>query len=273
MHAMTPCPSCGADRGHLLGCEHGTISLAPAAVAPVTGVPEAELDTTRPRALGVPIALAIAGIVGLSGPGQMLLRLFFGMWLHELGHATASWLCGVFAVPLPWITLNGGARSPAMIVCFFGLLGFAAWKKLAPRWLLAMPAAALLAGILLPFRHATTFIVFMGDGGALLYGTLLMLAAMLLPDESRLSRGALRWGYLVIGAGAFMDAFLTWFRSWRDVAELPFGRSDSSGLSDALRLVDESGWSETGLIRAYLGLSIVCFAALAAAMARQLSRR
>jgi hypothetical protein len=273
MPAMTPCPSGGADRGHLLGCEHGTISIAPAAVAPVTDAPDSELDTTRPRALGVPIALAIAGFLGLSGVGQLLLRLFFGMWLHELGHATASWSCGVFAVPLPWITLNGGARSPALIVVFFGLLGLAGWKKLAPPWLLAIPAAALLIGVLIPFKHATTFIVFMGDGGALVYGTVLMLAAMLLPDESRLARGALRWGYLVIGAGAFMDAFLTWFRSWRDFAELPFGRSDSSGLSDALRLVDESGWSETGLVRAYLGLSLLCFAALAAATVRQLVKR
>jgi hypothetical protein len=270
---VTPCPSCGADRGHLLGCESNTIAIAPAAAAPVTEVPDTELDTTRPRALGVPIALGLAGVIGMTGLGQMMLRLFFGMWLHELGHATASWICGVFAVPLPWITLGGQSRSPAMIIFFFGVLGFAAWKKLAPLWLLAIPAGALLVGILIPFKHATTFITFFGDGGALVYGTVLMLAALLLPDESRLSRGALRWGYLVIGAGAFMDAFLTWFRSWRDFAELPFGRSESSGLSDALKLVDVAGWSETGMIRAYLGLSLLCLAVLAGATVRQLTKR
>ena len=248
---MTPCPSCGADRGHLLGCEHNTISIAPPVAAVESAVPDGELDTTRPRALGVPIALAVAAFIGLSDLGQMLLRLLFGMWLHELGHASASWICGVFAVPLPWITLGGESRSAAMIVVFFGLLGLAAWRRLAPLWLLAIPAGVLLVGILIPLKHATTFIVFMGDGGSLVYGTLLMLGAMLLPDESRLSKGALRWGYLVIGAGAFMDAFLTWFRSWRDVAELPFGRSESS---------------------AYLGLSLLCLAVLAAAAVRSLTR-
>jgi hypothetical protein len=70
-----------------------------------------------------------------------------------------------------------------------------------------------------------------------------------------------------------MDAFLTWFRSWRDFAEIPFGRSESSGLSDALKLVDVAGWSETGMIRAYLGLSLLCLAVLAGATVRQLTKR
>lgn len=91
--------------------------------------------------------------------------------------------------------------------------------------------------------------------------------------EQRIARGGLRWGYLVIGAGAFMDAFITWVRAWRDVAELPFGRSESSGLSDALRLVDVSGWSETNLVRSFLLLGAVCLTVLAGVTARQLTRR
>jgi hypothetical protein len=131
----------------------------------------------------------------------------------------------------------------------------------------------LLVGLLVPFRHATTFIVFSGDGGALVLGTLLLLGAMLLPDESRLSRGALRWGYLVIGAGAFMDVFVSWVKSWRDVAELPFGRNEGSGLSDASRLVDISGWSEQGLVRSYLGLGFSCLAVMAVVVAFRLLKK
>ena len=197
------------------------------------------------------------------------------MWLHELGHTLASWVCGVFAVPLPWVTLGGGGRSPVFIVLLFGLLGGLAlrWRAEKQRLVvLCVPAVLLLIGLLVPFRHATTFIVFSGDGGAMVLGTVLMLGAVLLPDDARLSRGALRWGYLVIGAGAFMDAFITWVRSWRDFAELPFGRSESSGLSDALRLVDVSGWSEAGLVRAYLALGLACLAVLAIVTARQLTR-
>jgi hypothetical protein len=270
---MTPCPSCGADRGHLLGCERSTLSLAPSVPTRFAEEPASTVDTTRLRVWGVPIALAAATLVGLTGPGQFLLRVMFGMWLHELGHATASWFCGVFAVPLPWITLGGHARSPVFVALLVGALGFVAYRKLLAPWVLALPAAMLLVGLIIPFRHATTFIVFFGDGGALVFGTVLMLGAMLLPDEHRLARGGLRWGYLVIGAGAFMDAFLTWFRSWRDVAELPFGRSESSGLSDALRLVDESGWSERGMIRAYLALSVLCLSVLAITFSLSLRQR
>ncbi len=104
----------------------------------------------------------------------------------------------------------------------------------------------------------------------LVLGTALLLGAMLLPDESRFARGALRWGYVVIGAGAFMDAFVTWVKAWRDVAELPFGRSEASGLSDALRLVDESGWSESALVRNYLVLGLICLVVMGVFVARQL---
>ena len=272
---MTPCPSCGADRGHLLGCEFSTITLAPAAAPVALDAPEQ--DTSRARAWGVPIALGIAAVLGLTGPGGFLLRILFGMWLHEAGHAMASWICGVVAVPLPWLTLGGQSRSPFFIVLLFGglgALGWRGWKGEEKRLLIiaAVLGSVLLLGVLVPFRHATTFIVFSGDGGALVLGTVFMLAAMLLPDEWRIARGGLRWGYLVIGAGAFMDAFITWVRSWRDVAELPFGRSESSGISDALRLVDVSGWSETFLIRSHLALGIICLAVLAGVTTRQLLR-
>ena len=272
MTPMTPCPSCGADRGHLLGCEHSTISLTPA--APPVSLAEPTIDTTRARAWGVPIALAVAALIGLTGPGAFLERILFGMWLHELGHTIASWCCGVFAVPLPWLTLGGGSRSPGFIVLLFGLLGGLGWAwREEKRRLVVLAAPVLVIGLLVPFRHATTFIVFSGDGGAMVLGTVLMLGAVLLPDDSRLSRGALRWGYLVIGAGAFMDASITWVRSWRDFAELPLGRSESSGLSDAMRLIEDSGWSEAGLVHAYLAVGTVCLVVLTVVTSVRLRRR
>jgi hypothetical protein len=276
---MTPCPSCGADRGHLLGCEHNTISLTPSAPAPV--VNDLDLqgpDTTRMRAAAVPIALAIAGLLALTGPGALLLRVLFGMWLHEFGHAIASWFCGVVAVPLPWVTMGGQERSFLFPVLLFGGLGALGWRwwKAEQRALVAVPGVLgvlLMIGLLMPFSRATTFIVFSGDGGALVLGTVLMLGAMLLPDESRLSHGALRWGYLVIGAGAFMDVFVSWVKSWRDFADLPFGRNEGSGLSDASRLVDVSGWSEQGLVRSYLGLAFFCLAVMAVVVAFRLLKQ
>lgn len=234
---------------------------------------EPEVDTSRARAWGVPIALAVAVVVGLTTPGQFLLRVLFGMWLHELGHAAASWCCGVFAVPLPWLTLGGEERSPFFIVLLFGALAALAYRFASHRRWLLIPAGILLVGLLVPLRHVSTFITFFGDGGAMVFGTLFMLGAMVLPDGARVARGGLRWGYLVIGACAFIDAFLTWVRAWRDVAELPFGRSEASGLSDASKLVDVAGWTETGLVRSYLALGLVCLAVLAVMTVRQLTRR
>ena len=272
---MTPCPSCGADRGHLLGCEHGTIALP---AAPPVSLDDGAPDTTRARAWGVPIALAVAALLSFTMPGSLLLRLCFGMWLHEAGHALASWFCGVIAVPLPWVTMGAQVRSPFFIALLFGGLGalcYRLWRREQQR-LVPLPAslgALLLIGVLVPFRHATTFIVFCGDGGALVLGTVFMLGAVLLPDELRVSRGGLRWGYLVIGAGAFMDAFVTWVKAWRDWAELPLGRNEGSGLSDASRLIDVSGWSEAGLVRSYLALGLVCLGVLAALTAWRLLSR
>lgn len=192
------------------------------------------------------------------------------MWLHELGHALASWCCGIVAFPLPWLTLSGDARSPVFILLLLATLGILGHRWRRELWL-AVPLVLL--GVLIPFRHATTFITFFGDGGALVLGTVLMLAAMSLPDDVALTRGGLRWGYLVIGAGAFMDVSHTWFAAWRDVAELPFGRSESSGLSDASRLVDLSGWSETTLVRSHLGLAALCLAVLAGVISRRVRRQ
>ena len=271
---MTPCPSCGADRGHLLGCEHGTTPLLPAAA-----LDDGATDTTRARVWGVFIALAVAALLAFTTPGSLLLRLCFGMWLHEAGHALSSWFCGVIAVPLPWVTMGAQGRSTPFILLLFsslGALGYRLWRGERKR-LVAVPASLgslLLVGVLVPFRHATTFIVFCGDGGALVLGTLFMLGAMLLPDDVRLARGGLRWGYLVIGAGAFMDAFVTWVKAWRDWAELPLGRNEGSGLSDASRLLDVSGWSEAGLVRSYLALGLGCLGVLTALTAwRLISRR
>ncbi len=263
------CPSCGANVGHLLGCEQGTVSFE-REPAPSAHVADELIATPmRGRALAVPVALTVMGLLAFTGFGQAALRVFFGMWLHELGHAVAAWTCGITAVPLPWVTMQGEERSKvfiAMELAALGALGWRLWGREESRALVAVPAAALgalLVGVLVPLHRATAFITFSGDGGALVFGALLM-ALSTVPDESRLARGGLRWGYLVIGAGAFADVFHQWFAAWRDVAELPLGRIEGVGLSDATRLLDQHGWSEQGMIRAYLGLGLACLSLLTA---------
>src|SRR5437764_571263 len=61
----------------------------------------------RIRAWAIPSALLFAFLLVSTGPGRAVVRIFFSMWVHELGHAVAAWLCGVLAVPGPWRTLTG----------------------------------------------------------------------------------------------------------------------------------------------------------------------
>lgn len=259
----TPCPACGAERGHFYDCP---IEGAPAVSAPPEAVaPLVEPDFPRARWLALPITLGAMLLVAFT-PLRFVLAVLFGMWLHEAGHAAAAWLTGAPAVPLPWVTLGGHERSVLFIALELAALG--AWLHFKrTHWRrVAGVAAALLLGLALPRSTADVFILFAGDGGALVLGTLLMLAVFL-PDESRLSRGALRWGWLVIGAGAFASTVVTWLRAVRDRDEIPFGRIEGVGLSDPSRLVDEHGWTPAGLVRAYLALAAVCLLVLAVTFA------
>src|SRR5262249_8535171 len=62
---------------------------------------EAALEQ-RLRTWAIPVALAGAFILVAIFP--TLVRIFFSMWVHEIGHATAAWMCGYLAFPGPWLT-------------------------------------------------------------------------------------------------------------------------------------------------------------------------
>ena len=84
-------------------------------------------------------------------------------------------------------------------------------------------------------------IIFGGDGGAMVIGTLLILT-FFAPEGSKFRHGALRWGLLVIGAAAFVDTASTWWRARTDLGVIPFGEIEGVGLSDPSKLA-EAGWS------------------------------
>ena len=75
----------------------------------------------RLRTWAIPAALVLAFVLVSTGPGHFLLRIFFSMWVHEVGHATAAWLCGYLAFPGPWLTPVASKQS-----LFFELLVLAA---------------------------------------------------------------------------------------------------------------------------------------------------
>jgi UDP-N-acetylmuramyl pentapeptide phosphotransferase/UDP-N-acetylglucosamine-1-phosphate transferase len=130
--------------------------------------------------------------------------------------------------------------------------------------LAALLPVQLFCTLALSEARAKQLIVFMGDGGCLLLGTLLMLTVYA-PEDSALKRGWLRWGFLVIGAAAFADAFAQWWASRTDFDRIPFGMNEGAGLSDPSVLSQTYGWSTDQIVSRYVTLGCACLIVLALA--------
>lgn len=220
------------------------------------------------RLFAIPVVLVLMWVLHSTGLGHTLLRIFLSMWIHELGHAVTAWLTGYAAIPGPWATSISEVRSPSFSVVLaagLGALTYRGWKLRHRPTLMAgitLLCLQFVGTVLVRGGMARSLITFGGDGGCMVLGTLLM-TTLYAGKDSHLHRGWLRWGFLVIGAAAFTDAFKVWWDSSRDRGELPFGRIEGVGLSDASRLIEWFGWSVESLISRYLRLGWTCLAVLA----------
>jgi hypothetical protein len=223
--------------------------------------------------LAVPVALAAAFLVMQVDAGRLLVRLASSMWLHELGHALAAWMCGFPAIPGPWFTSVGEERSFVFALPITAGLAWLTWQARAAEhpvatWAAGAALAAQLFGTLvLTQPQASALISFAGDGGSLVLGAALM-ASFFVPPEHPLHRGWLRWGLLALGAAAFADAFELWWRARSDVGVIPFGQFEHGGESDPTVLVAVAGWTVPALIARYVALGAFSLVALAALQLR-----
>ena len=218
----------------------------------------------------VPSALALGVAFHLAFPG--LQRIFLGMPVHELGHAVSAWFTGHWAIPTLWKTLTGEGRGIVMPLLLLGALAWTIWRAMrAGRLALAALAGLLIlvqgyCTLVLKPMGAEALIVWGGDGTGMILAAGLM-ASFFFGKGTQLYRGSLRWGFLVIGAGAFADMFGTWWAARRDFGAVPFGEMEGVGLSDATRLVDDFDWTTEGMIRRYVATGACCLVALAAVYA------
>jgi hypothetical protein len=222
------------------------------------------------RRLALPVALGAAFLL-VHSPLRMLGRTLLSMWVHEIGHAVTAWLCGFFAFPGAWKTVISDDRVVVVSLTLAAALAYPlvlAWRARRPWWAAGLAALLLAQAVMtLGIRPgaARQLILFGGDAGSLVLGTALMLT-FYVARGTHLHVSWLRWGFLVIGAVAFADAFAEWWEYGHSLEGVVFGENvGSSGPSDPTRLAMEYGWSEHRLIARHMAVGWTCFLVLAAA--------
>ena len=279
------CPRCGADYAKAEAIKaHGRASaVEPKPIVVEGGDP---LDAVEPEALpdawtqvddpelewkfcvaAIPIALCIAVAFHTFGLGAALQRIFLTMPVHEFGHAVTAWFCGYAAIPTLWKTLVPETRGFVAPLLLAGTLGYAMFRAhqthktsvvYACGVLLLLQAIATL-GISPTTAHM--WITFGGDGTGMILAILLM-ASFFFGKNTQLYKGALRWGFVVIGAAAFVDIYATLWKSRKDDSAIPYGTTGGMA-TDAMTLVDVHGWSLQTLVSRYVVLGVCCLIVLA----------
>ncbi|MBS2032168.1 MAG: hypothetical protein JST54_29990 [Deltaproteobacteria bacterium] len=206
----------------------------------------------------MPAALAFGALVQLTGLGQFLVGASAEMEMHELGHATALWLAGRLAIPLPMITISpDGSRSRiafVIVAAALAVLGHAAWKEKLLRVVAAcalLGVALVLGTLFLDGDRLDAWVKFAGVGGELWLSALAMLAFHeKLPAMLRWAQA--RWFFMVWGALAYAACARRWI-----AGDIPWG-SFWGGDGDMDTLRDSYGWSAPGLVHAYRWIAAVC---------------
>jgi hypothetical protein len=225
-------------------------------------VEDAELEW-KLCAGALPAMLAAALVLHSFELGHFLQRTFLAMPVHELGHAATAWLCGYAAIPTLWKTHVPEARGLLMPVLVIGGMAFLGWRT----WKSEAYALVAVAAVVIALQLAGTFgikpqtarmlVTFGGDGMGMVIAAALM-TTFFYGKDTQLYKGGLRWGFLAIGAGAYVDLFATWVAARRDHGRIPFGEQEGGMHSDATVLVDDYDWSTGMLTGRYLALGVCC---------------
>jgi len=277
----TTCSNCGADYAKAAAIkQHGKVQVAApdpsAASVPEIGytvhvddssdgIEDPKLEKQL-RLFALPSMLMVGFLVQITGFGASMQRIVFGMPVHELGHATVAWLCGFNAIPTFWKTVSSGQRGMiASVLVFCGLLALANYgrKKMQSGWIVLAAFLLLMQGIgtfMLSSRDAEMYIVFGGDAGGMVLATALMLSFYFGSDTQNY-KGGLRWGFIGIGAAAFADMFMTWWRAADDRLAVPYGLTGGEP-TDAFKLINYYTWSWEQLISRHVNVGIVCLIVL-----------
>jgi len=217
-----------------------------------------------------PLLLALAYALNKSPLGFLMLG--FHVWMHEFGHATAAWMTGRRATPLPfgWTPVEPDYSSFVYfgLLLLFVILFVAGWKERKP-W--PMIVAAVLAALqyymtwrMSGDRQEFWWSAFGGVGGEFYLSALLM-ASFYIQLPEKFHWGICRYVFFFIGASAFLHIVLYWNQIYHGWEDIPFGsmingEDDSNG--DMNKLMDDYGWKKIDIRNNYQHLGYACWIAL-----------
>jgi len=279
------CPQCGANYAKAEAIKaHGRAAVVieqPSATTPAYDTVDAgEAETARGEwqevsdpeleyrfcLAAIPVMLCIAIAFNAFGLGASLQRIFLTMPVHELGHAITAWFCGYTAIPTLWKTLIPETRGFIAPLALLGTLGYLVWRAHAAenRPLLYTGAVLILlqaiGTLAIKPETAQMLITYGGDGMGMILATLLM-GGFFFGKRTQLYKGSLRWGFVAIGAAAFVDIYATWWKSRKDHGAIPYGTMDGMA-SDSMKLVETYRWTMETLVSRYVMLGLCCLFAL-----------
>jgi hypothetical protein len=196
----------------------------------------------------------------------------FHVWMHEFGHATAAWMTGRRATPLPfgWTPVEPDYSAFVYfgLLLMFGILCFTGWKE-------GKTAPMVVGGVLAIVQYIATWQLsdhwqefwwsaFGGVGGEFYLSALLM-AAFYVPLPEKFKWGMCRYVFFLIGASAFLHIVMYWNSIYHGLEDLPMGsmingEDDANG--DMNKLMVDFGWTADDIRRNYQVLGHWCWAGL-----------
>ena len=265
------CPRCGAnyEKAAEIRANGRAQSRRPASAPVALPAPHDSLDARSEFLvclLTLPLSLLLALFFHRLMPGGQ--RIFFGMPVHEFGHAVTAWWTGHFAIPGIGATPTWPGRNIVVVLAVTGATAWmirAAWR--AGHVALAASGAALFVvqalGTLAVSEEQSMALVFFGGYGMGMVIAATLMALFHVSRSDDLFHDVLRWCCVPIGAAAFIDNFSPWvFASQHLFATF---LQEGGGGSDPTTLVGEYGWTDAQVARRFLVTGVTCLVALAAA--------
>lgn len=215
----------------------------------------------------LPSMLFLAVLFNVSGLGSHIQRIWLTMPVHELGHALTAWFTGYNAIPSLWVTRiysdSKGLFCPLLLLaCIVFMARYAMLKNHI--FGLSLCIGLFLLQCIGTFTLSTSthemLFSFGGDGMGLIIATALM-SSFYYGKQTNLYKGALRWGFLAIGAAAFVDIYSVWFYSLNDLGKVPYGTTGGR-FTDSYKLIEHHGWTFDQLINRYLTVGNSCLVCL-----------